>query len=537
MACRSTPHIKHPHIQTIMDVKTRHYQQLSHQLGKLQENISQSNQQFKIAAEQLQQMQKLSISHASQSIDPSLRGIPFAVQQKHILCTVSYEARARGVKKLGSLSEARKICPEIQTVNGEDLTLYRAISRNVFAFLSDYLGTDTPIQKLGLDEYFIDITRVAAQPREQCDKQAQSQSHTQTHLVCAENRLTDSEEIYVSITADIRRQIYTHFQLTCSAGISNSVMLSKLVGNLHKPDNQTLLNVRSDAELQAFLDPFPLRKLHGFGRVVVDRLASLLGCENEDDLTVHSARTRLSLLDLEEEFGSRLGARLYHNLRGIDETVVKQSDIRPQQISIEDSSGKIDSAADAWAMLESVTERLVRRLDEEYATVDGGSGSNGRSRSVFELHPSRVRVSTRRTSTIPNTRVAAHVPESLSSAVGVSLFDIDRYTIEERARRLCRECLYSLTKKLYDAGVAHGANKLRVINVAFTDFVNGPPPAPIDKIIRSKKKTEVVHLSSSDDESVEGSEQEEDAIICPLCHAQLMSFTVESHMRFHELGD
>lgn len=49
-----------------MDVKTRHYQQLSHQLSKLQENISQSNQQFKIAADQLQQMQKLSISHASQ---------------------------------------------------------------------------------------------------------------------------------------------------------------------------------------------------------------------------------------------------------------------------------------------------------------------------------------------------------------------------------------------------------------------------------------------------------------------------------------
>ena len=49
-----------------MDVKTRHYQQLSHQLNKLQENISQSNQQFRIAADQLQQMQKLSVSHASQ---------------------------------------------------------------------------------------------------------------------------------------------------------------------------------------------------------------------------------------------------------------------------------------------------------------------------------------------------------------------------------------------------------------------------------------------------------------------------------------
>ena len=52
-----------------MDVKTRHYQQLSHQLSKLQENISESKHQFKTAASQLEQMERLSISHASQCVD------------------------------------------------------------------------------------------------------------------------------------------------------------------------------------------------------------------------------------------------------------------------------------------------------------------------------------------------------------------------------------------------------------------------------------------------------------------------------------
>lgn len=266
----------------------------------------------------------------------------------------------------------------------------------------------------------------------------------------------------------------------------------------------------------------------------------MLGMENEEDMSVHNARTRLSRLDLEREFGERLGLRLYNNLQGIDNESVKQSDIYPRQISIEDSSGNLDRVEDAWKMLESVTERLIRRLDEEFIIVENG-------KSIFKLHPSRVRISTRRTSSVPNTRVATHVPESLSSAIGVSLFHIDKYNKEERARRLCKESLYSMTKKLYDAGIDHYANKLRVVNVAFTDFVTGPPPPPIDQFIASKRpKKEIVYLSSSDSEEggVEGGEHVEDeegadkdAITCPVCHAQLMVFTVESHMRFHELGD
>lgn len=117
----------------------------------------------------------------------------------------------------------------------------------------DYLGADTPIQKLGLDEFFIDISNLPGQPRES----------SQTHLVYQDNELTEDQLNDIAITADIRRQIYNRFKLTSSAGISNSIMLSKLVGNLHKPDQQTLLNVNNETELQNLLDAFHLRKIHG----------------------------------------------------------------------------------------------------------------------------------------------------------------------------------------------------------------------------------------------------------------------------------
>lgn len=54
--------------------------------------------------------------------NPALRQLPFGVQQKGLLATCNYVARARGVGKLQSISEARKACKDLVMVNGEDLT-------------------------------------------------------------------------------------------------------------------------------------------------------------------------------------------------------------------------------------------------------------------------------------------------------------------------------------------------------------------------------------------------------------------------------
>lgn len=45
------------------------------------------------------------------------------VTQKYLIVTCNYPARAVGVTKLMSIAEAKKKCPEIVLINGEDLTV------------------------------------------------------------------------------------------------------------------------------------------------------------------------------------------------------------------------------------------------------------------------------------------------------------------------------------------------------------------------------------------------------------------------------
>lgn len=47
------------------------------------------------------------------------------IQQKYIVVTCNYVARERGVSKLMSVADAKKKCPELVLVKGEDLTHYR----------------------------------------------------------------------------------------------------------------------------------------------------------------------------------------------------------------------------------------------------------------------------------------------------------------------------------------------------------------------------------------------------------------------------
>ncbi|CAI4211743.1 unnamed protein product [Parascedosporium putredinis] len=54
--------------------------------------------------------------------NPALKSLPVGVKQKGILATCNYVARARGVGKLSQISVAKKACPELVIIDGEDLT-------------------------------------------------------------------------------------------------------------------------------------------------------------------------------------------------------------------------------------------------------------------------------------------------------------------------------------------------------------------------------------------------------------------------------
>lgn len=91
---------------------------------------------------------------------PELRHVPLGIQQKHIVVTCNYVARERGVKKLVFVSDAKKKCPDLVLVNGEDLTVYREFSGKVHSLLTRKF---TPlVERLGMDENFLDVTELVS---------------------------------------------------------------------------------------------------------------------------------------------------------------------------------------------------------------------------------------------------------------------------------------------------------------------------------------------------------------------------------------
>jgi DNA polymerase iota len=86
--------------------------------------------------------------------DPSLKALPVGIKQKNILATCNYNARKLGVRKLMLISEAKKICPDLVLVEGEDLTLFRDASKVLFHFVRSF-SWNGKVERLGLDEIFM----------------------------------------------------------------------------------------------------------------------------------------------------------------------------------------------------------------------------------------------------------------------------------------------------------------------------------------------------------------------------------------------
>ena len=83
-----------------------------------------------------------------------MKSKPLGIKQKNILATCNYNARARGVRKLQLITEAKKACPDLVIIEGEDLTPFRDTSKLLFNFLRSY-SWNNKAERLGFDEVFL----------------------------------------------------------------------------------------------------------------------------------------------------------------------------------------------------------------------------------------------------------------------------------------------------------------------------------------------------------------------------------------------
>ena len=227
--------------------------------------------------------------------DPALRGRPVVVAwrgARSVVCAASYEARRFGVRSAMPAIRAERLCPQAIFVP-PDFTRYKAVSRQVREIFARH--TDL-IEPLSLDEAYLDVTT------------------TRTGLATA------------TATAEaIRAAIREETGLTASAGVAPNKFLAKIASDWRKPDG--LFVIRPHQVLE-FLQPLPVGRLPGVGKVMEGRLAQL-------GVTTVGELRGLRPEELERHFG-RWGRRLHELSLGIDEHPV-QSERPTMQISAEDT--------------------------------------------------------------------------------------------------------------------------------------------------------------------------------------------------------
>ncbi len=263
--------------------------------------------------------------------DPSLRGKPVVVAwrgARSVVCAASYEARRFGVKSAMPAIRAERLCPDAVFVP-PDFLRYRAVSRQTREIFSRH--TDL-IEPLSLDEAYLDV------------------SVNKRFLPTA-----------TAVAEEIRSAIREELNLTASAGVAPNKFLAKIASDWRKPDGLFVLRPH---QVQAFLEPLPVARLPGVGKVTEAKLQAQ-GFATVGDLAAASVGV------LREAFGS-YGQRLWELARGIDDHPVVVE--RPtQQISAEDTFSKdllLDEFDDTLlALAEKVWSQAEREPDRVGRTV------------------------------------------------------------------------------------------------------------------------------------------------------------------------
>lgn len=252
---------------------------------------------------------------------PELRGKPVVVggsSGRGVVTAASYEARRFGIHSAMPGRRAAQLCPEAIFVRGR-LGHYAEVGRQVRDIFHRY----TPIvQPLSLDEAFLDVS--------------------------GSRRLFGDA---ATIGRAIKKAIAVELDLTASVGVAPLKFVAKIASDLNKPDG--FVEVGSQ-QVIAFLDPLPVSRLWGVGRVGNEKL-SKLNLHRIGDI-------RSSDVQLMRDHFGRWGEHLWKLANGIDGRRVVP-DHKAKQISHERTFAEdVSDETMLRAVVSYLGEQVARRL-------------------------------------------------------------------------------------------------------------------------------------------------------------------------------
>jgi len=256
---------------------------------------------------------------------PELAGKPVivggAAEARGVVSAASYEARRFGVHSAMPMSQALRLCPEAVRLPVR-MSLYSEVSEQIHAIFARY----TPqIEPLSLDEAFLDVN-------------------------ASEKLFGSAGDIAQRIKQEIRREL----SLVASVGIAPNKFLAKIASDLDKPDG--LVEVMP-GEIQAFLDPLPVSRLWGVGKVTGGEFERL-GIRTIGQVRQQSPEF------LQMKFG-KFGEQLWELANGRDPRPVV-TDHRAKSISNENTFEvdiRDEQVLRAWLM--DLSEQVAYRLRQQ----------------------------------------------------------------------------------------------------------------------------------------------------------------------------
>ncbi|KAI4679272.1 hypothetical protein J4E81_010525 [Alternaria sp. BMP 2799] len=439
-----------------------------------------------------------------------------------------------GLHKLQLIHEAKKVCPDVVIVLGEDLTRFRNASKELYAFLRSnaFFCLDRNDPTVGFP---YDATQLTGHLY---PKTASEHLGTTPDLLHLRLALGSHLAHYV------RTRLEAEKGYTATVGISTNKLLAKLVGNTYKPNAQTTLvppyTSGEDDEtidnVTAFIDDHEVGKIPGIGFKIAQKLrthllqrpaefdAGLVYGGTKEAVLVRDVRTHPGIgpETLERILGGPgvphgTGTKVWGLLNGCDDTEVGQAREIPRQISIEDSYMRLDTLEAVTKELRMLAKRLLERMHTDLLEEDDDahdlstaptSATTSKPMKRWLAHPKTLRLSTRpRAPQNPDgTRNRSFARISKSGPMPTFVFSLkdNNNTMDAVVEKLLSETLLPLFRKLHPE--KKGWN-LSLVNVAATNMADaarerGGVGRDIGKMFR--RQDEVLRQWRVDDESAMG---------------------------------
>ncbi|KAM3416418.1 hypothetical protein BST61_g8014 [Cercospora zeina] len=345
---------------------------------------------------------------------------PLAVQQWQGLIAINYPARAYGLNRHVTITEAKEKCPDIicQHVatwkEGNAKWEYADDAFKEIAIRKGTLPADKQrVEKASIDEVFLDLSAQVHgillerypelkgpppydDPSEPLPKPPTTVLDWKADaLVDLDEKHTEEEDpdwddivmlIASEIVRDVRAAVFRELKYTMSAGVSRNKMLAKLGSGHKKPNSQTVIRNRA---IQHFLSGYKFTKIRNLGGKLGDQVVAAFNTDAVAELLP------VPIEQLKKQLGDDTGSWLYDVLRGEDNSEVNPRTQIKSMLSAKSFRPSINNFEVACKWLRIFVADIFGRLVEE------GVLENKRRPKTINIHHRQGQQTRSRSGPIP----------------------------------------------------------------------------------------------------------------------------------------